>query len=251
MCFIVAAVVVSAVAPATVIAAGAAFPVEIVYKGTYEYHEKAENGGTVVSYTNQDLTWHWTASGSVSVYGGSNTKMYGVKELRGHLSVSGIETETGNSGPGQTCNYKAGALSASAPIQVSLREDHGDLQAGYGVSIPEAAASCNGGPRGGPVDVLDCDLNLCEAGICPAAPPAISSAAKFKPPVETAFAPTTDYTKTGYVPFNKKLGSSEVKYDLPANLGSLTTTCHVLNSNVEETEKISISSTVYVFLNKR
>ena len=249
LCLVVAAVGFSAVAPATVPAAGATqIPVEIIYKGTYEYHEKAENGGLVVSYVNQDVTWCWRASGSVPlvpVSSGSKTKLYGVKDLRGHLSVSGISSDTGNSAPAQTCHYKAGALSASSPIEVSLRENHGALEAGYGVGIPEVAASCDGGAYSGPSDVLNCDLDLCEAGICAAAPPAITSAAKDRPPIETAFKPTTDYTKTGYVSLNK-LGWSDVKYDLPAKLGSVSTTCNRLNNYYDESERISISSSVYV-----
>jgi hypothetical protein len=250
VCLAVAALVVSAVTPASVLGAGATFPVEIVYKGSYEYHEKAEEGGTVISYINQDLTWDWSASGSVPISGGSSTKMYGVKELRGHLTVSGIGSETGGYATGQTCKYRAGDYLASTPIQVKLQVDPGGLQAGYGLGIPGAVARCNGGPGRHPEDVLYCDLTLCEGGICPATPPAIDSAAKFKPPVETAFEPTTDYTKTGYVPIDKKLSSSEVNYDLPADLGSVSTTCHVLKGYVDETERISISSTVYVFIKK-
>jgi hypothetical protein len=66
-------------------------------------------------------------------------------------------------------------------------------QAGYGIAIPGAAATC-GGQASCPTDVLDCDFNTC-AGICPSGPPAISTV-RFQADVQTAFEPTTDYLKT-------------------------------------------------------
>lgn len=111
--------------------------------------------------------------------------------------------------------------------------------------IPEAADSCNGAVRSVAANVLDCDLILCGSTICPTVPPVIDSAAKYRFVVETAFRPTTDYTQMGYAPL-LKCGSSDVTYDLPANLGKVSTSCHSSTALVDECDTISISPSVYV-----
>jgi hypothetical protein len=251
----VAALAVGAVARASVLAA-ATIPiqpvsVEITYEGVYEYHETADDSnGTVVSYVNQKIGWRWTASGSVPVtFDGS--KEYGVANLPGHLRIAGASSDTGAYSPPQNCTYGAGS-GASSPIQVSLLlEGNGTFKAGYGIGIPGAASTCGGQASSSPTDVLDCDFNSCD-GICPAGPPAVSSA-RFQTDVQTAFQPTTDYTDTGYEPLagdhDKILGFSTVGYGLPEDTGSVQTSCQKLNSVVYELDTISIISTVDVSVN--
>jgi hypothetical protein len=246
LCLVVAAVSVGALAPASVSAEAAIpIPVTVLYEGSYEYHETAEKAGAVVSYVNQKVTWSWYASGSVPV-SLDGSRAYGVENLPGTLSVSGA-----SSGGASNCFYSAGA-GASAPIRISLLDDHGTLQAGYGLGIPGAAATC-GGQASSPTDVLDCDFNSCDAGICPGAPPAVSTA-RFQTDVLTAFQPTTSYLKTGYVPLatdeDHDLGWSDKDYDLPADTGSVSSVCGS-NPQISETETVSLTSYVVVDLNSK
>ena len=136
LCLVVAGVAVGAAAPASVLAESSIpIPVVIVYQGSYEYHEMATRAGTVESYVNQTVEWEWSAQGNVPIsFNGSRT--YGVANLRGALIVSGA-----SSGGAANCTYSAGS-GASAPIRVSLLDDHGIMQAGYGLGIPGAAATC-------------------------------------------------------------------------------------------------------------
>jgi hypothetical protein len=244
LCLVIAVVGVTAVAPASVLAEAAIpMPVSIYYQGTYEYHESAVTDTSVLSYVNQKVVWQWFASGVVPIsFNGSRT--YGVDNLRGVLSVLGA-----SSGGASNCTYNAGS-GASTPIRVSLLDDHGTFQAGYGLGIPGAAATC-GGQTSAPTDVLDCDFNSCDAGPCPGAPPAVSTD-RFEPDVLTAFEPTTSYLKTGYVPLtgphDHVLGWSGEEYDLPADTGSFSTSCRS-SPTVTETDSISLTSNVEVTLN--
>lgn len=251
LCLLLAAVGVSTVAGTSVVAA-ATFPVQpvsvtITYEGAYEYHETAASKGMAVSYINQKIGWGWRASGTVPLaYDGS--KEFGVANLPGHLSVAGASADTGAYGPGQNCTYSAGS-GASSPIHVSLVEDDGTFQVGYGIGIPGAASVCNGQATTTPTDVLDCDFNSCDAAICPAGPPAISTD-RFKTNVQTAFHPTTDYTDTGYESLDfdhdKIRGSSFVGYGLTGDVGKIETSCQQLNSVTSELDTIAIISTVDV-----
>lgn len=237
LCLVIAAAV-GAVAPTSVLAEAAVpIPVTIGYQGSYQYHEMAVRAGTVISYVNQTFEWNWNAAGTVplSING---SRGYGVENLPGKLSVSGA-----SSGTGSDCVYSAGS-GASTPIRVSLLDENGDLQAGYGLGIPGAAAAC-GGPASSPTDVLDCDFNSCQAGICPEGPPAVGPQ-RFETDVLTAFEPTTAYLKTGYLPLARThaaLGAASQDYALPAETESDTTTCQ---SNVTETETVSVTSLVLV-----
>jgi hypothetical protein len=237
----VAALAVSAVARASVLAA-ATIPVQpvsvtVTYDGVYEYHETAASKGMAVSYVNQKIAWRWTASGTVPLaYDGS--KEFGVANLPGHLSVGGASADTGAYAAPLSCTYSAGSA-ASSPIHVSLLEDDGTFQVGYGIGIPGAAATCG-------------DFNSCDATICPAGPPAISTD-RFKTNVQTAFQPTTDYTDTGYdsldFDHDKIRGSSFVGYGLTGDVGKIETSCQKLNSVVSELDTIAIISTVDVSVN--
>lgn len=238
LCLVAAGVTVSAAIPASVLAM-TGLPVTIRYVGSYEYHETAESSDAVVSYVNQKVSWGWSASGVVPVtFNGS--RAYGVANLRGHLTVSGA-----SSGMGSDCVYSAGS-GASTPIRVSLLDDGGTLQAGYGLGIPGAAATC-GGQESSPTDVLDCDFNSCDAGPCPAAPPAVSTE-RFNTKVLTAFEPTTSYLRTGYVRLAERddsLGWSHRYLSLPADTASVSTVCRS-NPSIAETDTISLASDVYV-----
>lgn len=221
--------------------------VTITYEGSYEYHEVAASKGTAVGYINQKIGWAWKASGSVPLSFNGST-MYGVANLPGHLSVGGASADSGTYVQPQSCNYSAGS-GASSPIRVSLLEDDGTFQTGYGVGIPDAAAACDGQASSSPEDVLDCDLNSCDAGICPAAPPAVSTD-RFKTNVQTAFEPSTNDTDTGYEPLafdhNKVRGSTSAAYGILGDVGKSDTSCQKLNASVLETESIATISTVDV-----
>jgi len=223
--------------------AGEGVPFTVDYQGVYTYHEDAQKGGEPLSTADQTFGWDWHAAGEIPfVLDGAEAA-----NLPGRLIVTGQETTTGAYGPPTKCTYSAGNGESSA---IRLSRDASDPfgdGVGYGIGIPGAVGTCNGMtptiPQ--PSDVLACDFNTCDAGICPAGPPAVSTD-RYKTPVLTAFEPTTDYTKTGYVSLRGAsglFGTVTTPYSLPRATGLLNTSCQ---SDVAESVRLTISSAVTV-----
>jgi hypothetical protein len=242
---------VSAAASAPALA-GDGVPFTVDYQGVYTYHEDSQQGGKPLSTVDQTFGWDWHAAGEVPVGLDGAESAVGLDgaesaNLPGRLIVTGQETTTGASTPPTKCTYSAGDEESSA-IRLSLdaSDPFGD-GVGYGIGIPGAVATC-GGVSPGPdnvSDVLACDFKTCDAGICPAGPPAVS-ADRYKTPVLTAFEPTTSYTKSGYVSLRGAsglFGTVTTPYNLPRAEGLLNTSCQ---SDVAESVRMTISSAVTV-----
>ena len=193
--------------------AGGALTVTIDYSGVYNFKDTMSFHGSASGTVDEAFSWTWHAQGEPDHANGALTLLPGHVQVVGTLDTSSdgrLGTPAGTS----HCTYDAGNL-ASAPIYVS--EQFADVK--YGIGIPGALSTCNG-QRGGYSDPIACDFNSCDT-IC-AAPPAVSTADKFTPPVLTAFKPTTDYMPNGVVFLGegyRSFGTATTTYELPPETG--------------------------------